>query len=173
MGWRRVRRLRHVAQLNKSFACEQENFRKSIAVKNLKRHFNAGTDSEFLVAVVTVENGACVKRILDVPFRSYVIETGFDGVVDLAHFGKGIWVGAGGRECVGRWVIQQFRSANRLKAAIADINFPAFDLLKNSERGDDLIVGRRAVPSVKRVAICAESRPAKMFLGEKFGFNRR
>jgi hypothetical protein len=73
---RRVGRLRHGRQWNKSAGGEQANLTGvsgasepgSIALENLEGHFDAAPNPEFLVAVVPVENGAGVKRILDVPF---------------------------------------------------------------------------------------------------------
>jgi hypothetical protein len=98
-GW-----LRHGRQWNKSAGGEQANLtriscaseRGSITLEKLEGHCDAAANPEFLVAVVAIENGPRVERILDVPFGGRVIETGFDGIVDLAQLGKRIGIGTGG-----------------------------------------------------------------------------
>lgn len=59
-----------------------------IPMENLKRHLDAAADPKFLVAVVAVKNCARIKAIFYAPFWGCVTETGFDGIVDFAQFGK-------------------------------------------------------------------------------------
>src|ERR1700722_4361577 len=56
---------------------------------------------------------------------------------------------------------------------VADIQFPAFDLLKNSECRDVLVGAGSMFPAIQHVAPNAKTRPAKMFSEKNGRFNGR
>jgi hypothetical protein len=132
-----VGRLRHGRQWNKSTGAAQANLIRvngatepgSIAFENLEGHFDAAPNSEFLVAVVPVENGAGVKRILEAPLGGGVTETSLDGVVVFTHPGKSVRAVAGGQR-LGSGIIQEAGAVERLQMPVSGIQFPAFDLLE-------------------------------------------
>src|SRR6185369_5392213 len=103
-------------------------------------NFERAANPELAVGVVAGENRPAVEAESQMPFRR-ITEPGLDGVIYLPDVTRVVQAGRiGGIE-------SDVASRKCLQVPVAQVQFPAFDLLEQTDRGDVLVVfDRRIVP---------------------------
>ena len=113
-----------------------------------------------------------MKSHADVPFGCRIAEANIHRVTDFPHVG-GIGDAGVTALCVRAGAQHDISAGKRLQMPVAQIQFPVFDLLKNSD-GRDVLVGTVGVfPAIQQVAPNTKARPAEMFSENNGRFNGR
>ena len=105
-------------------------------------NINRAADPKFAIGVAAVENGARIKAPANMVFGSRVAESGFDRVIDFARIA---WIDKA------RWIARgklNIAAAERLQVPISGGEFPAPELLEETDCGDVLVVSGGTIPAV-------------------------
>src|SRR5258706_2898643 len=121
-------------------------------------------DPEFAIGIAAVEHGAGMEPVTDATLGG-VAETGFNGIVVFPDR-PGIINGVIG-------VQDNVAAGNALEVPVTDVQLTAFDLLKEADDGDVLVVGSGAIPTEQRVSIHTEPRGTEVLSQKEFRFNGR
>src|SRR5229473_638536 len=104
-----------------------------------------------------------MKSVAEVAFGRSVTEPGFNRIADFPNV-PGV-NDAGGVARVGEGNVA---AGNGLQMTEAGVQFPAFDLLKQADNGDVLVVVGRSIPAKETIGVEAQPRPAEMLAQKQF-----
>src|SRR6266446_2817740 len=104
-----------------------------------------------------------MKSVADVELGSHVTESGFNRITDFPQ-APGINDAAG----VARVGEGNVTAGNSLEMTVPRVQFPAFDLLEQTDDGDVLVVVCRAIPAKETIGIEAQPRPAEVLAQQQF-----